>query len=32
VPEWAYEQFRSGAYWVALYDTIRGSARVWHPT
>lgn len=30
--EWAYEQFRSFAYWSALVHTIRGSARQWKST
>lgn len=29
VPEWAYEQFRSFAYWSALWRTVRGKERVW---
>jgi poly-beta-1,6-N-acetyl-D-glucosamine synthase len=29
VPEWAYEQWRSGVYWLAVWKTLRGSSRVW---
>lgn len=29
VPEWVYEQFRSFAYWIALWRTVRGKERVW---
>lgn len=32
LPEWAYEQFRSAAYWSALIHTLRGSTRQWRPT
>lgn len=28
-PEWAYEQWRSIVYWVAVWKTIRGSSREW---
>jgi poly-beta-1,6-N-acetyl-D-glucosamine synthase len=29
VPEWAYEQWRSGVYWLAVWKTLRGSRREW---
>jgi len=29
VPEWAYEQWRSGVYWLAVWKTVRGSRREW---
>jgi biofilm PGA synthesis N-glycosyltransferase PgaC len=29
IPEWAYEQWRSGVYWMAVWKTLRGSSRVW---
>lgn len=29
VPEWAYEQWRSGVYWLAVWKTIRGANREW---
>lgn len=29
LPEWAYEQWRSGVYWRALWKTVRGSRREW---
>lgn len=29
IPEWAYEQWRSGVYWLAVWKTIRGHARTW---
>jgi len=29
VPEWAYEQWRSGVYWLAVWKTLRGASRVW---
>jgi poly-beta-1,6-N-acetyl-D-glucosamine synthase len=32
VPEWAYEQIRSYAYWTALWKTLRGAERDWVAT
>ncbi|MFC7276261.1 glycosyltransferase [Paractinoplanes rhizophilus] len=29
IPEWVYEQWRSGVYWRALWKTLRGSRREW---
>jgi cellulose synthase/poly-beta-1,6-N-acetylglucosamine synthase-like glycosyltransferase len=29
VPEWAYEQWRSGVYWLAVWKTLRGARREW---
>lgn len=29
IPEWAYEQWRSGVYWLAAYKTLRGTRREW---
>jgi cellulose synthase/poly-beta-1,6-N-acetylglucosamine synthase-like glycosyltransferase len=29
IPEWAYEQWRSGVYWLAVWKTLRGSSREW---
>ena len=29
IPEWAYEQWRSGVYWLAIWKTVRGHSRVW---
>jgi cellulose synthase/poly-beta-1,6-N-acetylglucosamine synthase-like glycosyltransferase len=29
IPEWAYEQWRSGVYWLAVWKTLRGSRREW---
>lgn len=29
VPEWAYEQWRSAVYWLAVWKTVRGSRREW---
>jgi biofilm PGA synthesis N-glycosyltransferase PgaC len=29
LPEWAYEQWRSGVYWLAVWKTLRGASRVW---
>ena len=29
LPEWAYEQWRSGVYWLAVWKTLRGSRREW---
>ncbi len=29
LPEWAYEQWRSGVYWLAVWKTIRGARREW---
>ncbi|MEU4623534.1 glycosyltransferase family 2 protein [Actinoplanes sp. NPDC023801] len=29
IPEWAYEQWRSGVYWLAVWKTLRGSEREW---
>ncbi|WP_426513168.1 glycosyltransferase family 2 protein [Dactylosporangium sp. McL0621] len=29
VPEWLYEQWRSGVYWLAAWKTVRGADREW---
>jgi biofilm PGA synthesis N-glycosyltransferase PgaC len=29
LPEWAYEQWRSAVYWLAVWKTVRGASRVW---
>ncbi len=29
IPEWVYEQWRSGVYWLAVWKTLRGHHRVW---
>lgn len=29
IPEWLYEQWRSGVYWAAAYKTVRGARREW---
>jgi biofilm PGA synthesis N-glycosyltransferase PgaC len=29
IPEWAYEQWRSAVYWLAVWKTVRGSTRTW---
>lgn len=29
IPEWGYEQWRSGVYWLAVWKTVRGSTREW---
>ncbi|MEU7876438.1 glycosyltransferase family 2 protein [Dactylosporangium sp. NPDC049140] len=29
LPEWVYEQWRSGVYWLAAWKTVRGANREW---
>ncbi|MEJ3744285.1 glycosyltransferase family 2 protein [Actinomycetes bacterium KLBMP 9797] len=29
LPEWCYEQWRAGVYWLAMWKTIRGARREW---